>query len=110
MSFNKVDAPRYNKYIDECLQRLIDAKEYESDELLVALVRIQYLTERIYQLSLKNQMPDELPGLPAFPASVHFPVLQTEVEKLWSSLPEKIKNHCQWRYLSPRDPGLSPKS
>lgn len=100
MAFNKVDAPRYNKYIDECLQKLAEAKEYETDELLVALVRIQYLTERIYQLSLKTQMPDELPGLPTFPASVHFPVLQTEVEKLWSSLPEKLKTHCKQRWPS----------
>ena len=100
MAFSKVDSPRYTKYIDECLQKLQEAQEYDSDELLVALVRIQQLTERIHHLSLKNQMVDDLPGVPSFPASVYFPILQIEVERLWGALPGKLKSNCKWTDIS----------
>ncbi|KAK5124876.1 hypothetical protein LTR85_001066 [Meristemomyces frigidus] len=44
-SFKKIDALSYTKYMEDCLNSLVQAREHESDLLLVQIVRLQHLAE-----------------------------------------------------------------
>lgn len=44
-SFKKIDALSYTKYLDDRLNNLEQVKEYDSDLLLVQMVRLQHLAE-----------------------------------------------------------------
>ncbi|KAF2764246.1 hypothetical protein EJ03DRAFT_378776 [Teratosphaeria nubilosa] len=49
-SFKKMDSPKWTKYMTNCLDNLVQAREYDSDLLLVQLVRLQHLAEDITQV------------------------------------------------------------
>ncbi|KAJ5619479.1 hypothetical protein N7510_003463 [Penicillium lagena] len=93
LSFNKLESPRYTKHHDQCLNELKDAAEYETDELLVQLVRIQHLTERIFQFNHRDQFFVELIGvaLPETTVAGHLSAFQAELDSLENSLPKKLK-------------------
>ncbi|KAK9490421.1 hypothetical protein V1508DRAFT_424967 [Lipomyces doorenjongii] len=84
---------RYTKYFDQCLVELEEAAEYETDELLVHMVRIQHLTQRIFQINNRDQRVDKLPGIPRVPAAAYHTAFQTELARLRSSLPSKLRSN-----------------
>ncbi|EMD00141.1 hypothetical protein BAUCODRAFT_21795 [Baudoinia panamericana UAMH 10762] len=47
-SFKKLDAFAYSDHLHECLKQLEQRKEYESDLLLVQMVRLQRLAEEVH--------------------------------------------------------------
>ena len=84
----------YTKYIDQCLEELDDAAEYETDRLAVQLVRIQHLTNRIFHFHGRDQMTDdELPGIPVpqVSAVMRLEALQMELDRLRNALPLNLK-------------------
>ncbi|KAJ5999370.1 hypothetical protein N7451_007180 [Penicillium sp. IBT 35674x] len=95
LSFNKLDSPRYTKHHDQCLNELKDAAEYETDELLIQLVRIQHLTERIFQFNHRDQFLVESIGLalPETTAAAHLSAFQAELDQLQNSLSKKLKTN-----------------
>ncbi|KAK9250686.1 hypothetical protein V1507DRAFT_339903 [Lipomyces tetrasporus] len=95
LAFNKVESPKYTRHHEQCLNELEDAAEYETDGLLVQLVRIQHLTDRIFQFTHRDQMVDELPVLALPETTVHmrFSALQAELDRLEYSLPERLKSN-----------------
>ncbi len=58
--------------------------EYETDELLVQLVRIQQLTEKIFDFNHRDQFIVESIGvaLPETIAAAHISAFLTELERL----------------------------
>ncbi|KAJ5894130.1 hypothetical protein N7495_005821 [Penicillium taxi] len=46
----KIDAMRWNSYMEECLVVLTDGKECPEDEILVSLVKIQVIIDKVYHL------------------------------------------------------------
>ena len=70
--------------------------EYGTDNLLVELVRIQRLTERIFQVNRRDQLLDGLPGRtqPETPTATLLSALEEELDGQQSSLPHKLKNDC----------------
>ncbi|KAK4580131.1 hypothetical protein LTR86_000334 [Recurvomyces mirabilis] len=53
-SFKKIDAMPYTKFMDESLQVLEETREYDSDLLLVQLVRLQHLAEDTHTAETPN--------------------------------------------------------
>ncbi|RFU30234.1 hypothetical protein B7463_g6102, partial [Scytalidium lignicola] len=83
---------RYAKYLNQCLQELEDAAEYETDQLAVQLVRIQHLTEKIFYFHSRDQIVDELPGIPTVPTTARLEAFQIELDRLWNALPRSLKS------------------
>lgn len=98
LAFQRIDPPRYTAYIDQCLRELEADEEYESDLLLVHLVRIQHLSERIAQLHVKDNVGDELAGMARAPVSAYSSMFHTELEKFRASLPQHLVSHSQSLY------------
>ncbi|KAK0113821.1 hypothetical protein ONS95_014069 [Cadophora gregata] len=90
LTFNKGQSEKYTKYHDQCLQELEEASEYESDILLVHLVRIQHLIQRIADFNNRDQLPEELPGIVQTPASAYHAAFQTEIERHQVMLPPSL--------------------
>lgn len=95
LTFNKGESARYAKYNDQCLAELEEVAEYESDELLVQLVRIQHLTQKIFEVNNRDQLVDELPNIPNTPMSVYHTAFELELSRLRSSIPVNLKNNCK---------------
>ena len=83
---------RCNTDMQKYVVDLQTTNEYETDLLLVELIRIQCLEDRIYQLHGRDQAPEELPGLPVVPASVYIDAFKTEFDRLQMSIPAKFQS------------------
>ncbi|KAI0127084.1 hypothetical protein BJ170DRAFT_596643 [Xylariales sp. AK1849] len=92
-TFQRLQTPRYTPYIDQCLRELETAKEYESDLLLVQLVRIQHLADRISQLHSRDRMDDELPGIPRAPVTAYLNAFQTELDRFKAQIPRHLRKN-----------------
>lgn len=79
-------------YILECCQKLEEAAEYQSDILLIQLVRLQEIRYRMgrsfpYDDSNASRRPD-------VPVELFVRVWQKELETFWTSLPVDSQQHC----------------
>ena len=99
MTFNKIEPMRYTKHMDQCLNGLTAAAEYESDKVLVELVRSQHLSDRIYRFNSRNDLVDELPGIPITPVGVYREAFKVEIDRLRVSLSANLKSNCEFGVL-----------
>ncbi|KAI1464424.1 uncharacterized protein F4812DRAFT_211542 [Daldinia caldariorum] len=86
----RMEPPKFTPYIDQCLRELETDQEYETDSLLVHLVRIQHLSERISQLHVKDQDDSELTGIARASMAAYSSVFHTEIEKFKASVPRHL--------------------
>lgn len=92
VSFNRVESLRYTAYIQDCMKVLEDSREYESDITLLYLVRVQRLTERIFELYSNDKAVEDIPGLPSAPISAYIAAFQNEIDNMRANLPPKLQN------------------
>lgn len=92
-TFQKIDAARFTPYMEQCLRDLEKEKEYETDSLLAQLIRIQHLSDRIGQLHSKDQLDDNLPGIPRAPVSAYLNAFQTELDKFDAQIPRYLRSN-----------------
>lgn len=71
---------------------LENSREYESDITLLYLVRVQRLTERIFELNSKDKAVEDIPGLPSAPMSAYIAAFQNEIETMRNTLPPNLQN------------------
>ncbi|KAI1765634.1 hypothetical protein GGR53DRAFT_489111 [Hypoxylon sp. FL1150] len=93
LTFQRIEAPKYSLYIDQCLRELEADNEYETDTVLVHLVRAQQLSERIAQLHGKDLAGNEPPVMARAPVSAYSSILHTELEKFRNSLPPELTSN-----------------
>ncbi|KAK4549368.1 hypothetical protein LTR36_006365 [Oleoguttula mirabilis] len=89
-SFKKIDALSYTKYMDDCLNSLVEAREYDSDPLLVQMVRLQHLAEDTHTTET-----------PSAPMQMYVKAFEADLTKLKESDP--CKEDCtllKLQYLS----------
>ncbi|KAH8815995.1 hypothetical protein F5884DRAFT_829255 [Xylogone sp. PMI_703] len=92
LTFHKLDSARYTAYIDQCLIELAEGAEYKSDSLLIYMARIQYLTERIFNINSSRQhTSDNFPGVPKIPITIYHSASRQELENLEVSIPSDLK-------------------
>lgn len=96
LGFQRFESMRYTKYIQTCLSVLEQEREYETDTRLVALVRIQHLTERISQLNAPDDPTEEVLGLPTAPMSAYVSAFHTELDRIRLSLPHDLQNDSEY--------------
>ncbi|KAH7304327.1 hypothetical protein B0I35DRAFT_445530 [Stachybotrys elegans] len=90
MVVNQLGPARYTRYLDQCLNELEIAAEYETDQLAVELIRVQHVIEKIFQFHTRDQLVDELPGIPKASATIYLEAFQTELDTLCSALPTSL--------------------
>ncbi|KIW22422.1 uncharacterized protein PV07_12309 [Cladophialophora immunda] len=84
---------RYTRYLDQCLQELESAAEYETDQLAGQLVRVQHLTEQIFHFHTGDQLVNELPAIPKAAAAEYLDAFQAELDRLRNDLRPNLKTH-----------------
>ena len=80
------------QHVLECCQKLEEAGEYQSDALLVQLVRLQEIRYRMsrsfpYDDSHASRKPDA-------PVEMFVRAWQNELETFWASLPTESQQNC----------------
>ncbi|KAG6041650.1 hypothetical protein E4U41_003088 [Claviceps citrina] len=91
-NFNRIESLTFTPYIQESLKVLENAREYESDITLFFLVRVQRLTERIFELNSKDRPQEDIPGIPSAPMSAYMAAFQGEMDRIHQSLPTGLQN------------------
>ncbi|KAK7716727.1 hypothetical protein SLS63_011039 [Diaporthe eres] len=81
---------RFSKYTRQCLDDLDKASEYESDLLLVHLVKVQRLTERIHNWMSQEDEEDDVSVCLKAPAAAYQVAFHGEIDRLQSSLPASL--------------------
>ena len=93
VGFQKTDPMRFSTYIQQCLRELESANECDSDRLLVQLVRIQHLTQKIHEMTIRADSPDEVPGIPKALVSAYQRAFQGELDRVHSFLSDDLKEN-----------------
>ncbi|KAI5865679.1 hypothetical protein GGS23DRAFT_603235 [Durotheca rogersii] len=93
LTFQRTDSPKYTTYIERCVGDLEADNEYETDSLLVHLVRIQHLSERISQLYNNRWGNDGPTGIAHAPISAHAVLFHAELEQVRASVPQHLKSN-----------------
>ena len=96
LAFQRLDPIRYTPYLDQCMKDLEASREYETDYLIVSLVRIQHLTERISQLHAKEHLQQDLQDIARAPMNVYLDAFQQELDKFKGSLPRGLQSNSEW--------------
>ncbi|ORY55884.1 uncharacterized protein BCR38DRAFT_402951 [Pseudomassariella vexata] len=92
LAFQRVETLTFTPYMKQCVQDLETDREYETDVLLVQLVRIQHLSDRIAQVHAKDQHHDDLPGIPRAPLTAYLNAFQTELDKYKAQIPRHLRS------------------
>ncbi|KAH7369741.1 hypothetical protein BKA65DRAFT_561029 [Rhexocercosporidium sp. MPI-PUGE-AT-0058] len=116
LTFNKGQSDKFTKYHEQCLEELEIFAEYDSDILLVQIVRIQHLTQKIVDFNNRDQLPDVLPGIVEMPASAYHAAFMTELERLREGVNPSLRenylltNHLNTLHLRLYEPLLQDSS
>lgn len=87
---------KFSKYLKRCLQDLEASPEYESDKILVHLVKIQRLTEQIHNWVSRVDEEDDIPNMPRAPLAAYQGAFEVEIERQRQSLPASLKENSQF--------------
>lgn len=90
--FGRLEPMRYTSYVQECVKALESGKEYESDTVLVFLVKIQHLIQRVAELNPTDTTIEEFSSIPKAPASAYVSAYQHELDRLHAELPPYLKD------------------
>jgi hypothetical protein len=94
---------RLTPYIQQCMRELEQSKEYESDQLLVAYVRMQNLVDRIAQVNSQGDTEEEM-SIPRAPRSAYTSAFQAELDKIRNNMPKSVRNSSEHPRLSANHP------
>ena len=84
---SKLDSMRHNSHIEDCLQAVAAAEEYETDILLVQIVKLQKIVEEIRVSGLHNQ--SSLKGS----VEMYVRSFQAVLQEYKSALPAKLQQN-----------------
>ncbi|KAK7995879.1 hypothetical protein PG991_015346 [Apiospora marii] len=93
LSYQRVEQGKYTSYIERCVKELEAANEYETDLLLVQLMRIQRLSDKISCLHNKTEDEIELPAIPRAPTSAYLGAFQAELDKFKAHIPRHLRSN-----------------
>jgi hypothetical protein len=83
---------RWTSYSNECLQVLETQKEFESDALLVQLVKLRLIFERVNELHWSSSSNENNIPMKA-PAEFYLRSLETSLQDLKSKIPRELLNN-----------------
>jgi hypothetical protein len=89
LSVKRTEGLAFSSYIEFCCQTLQERAEHESDIVLVALVRLEFLIHPIDELlSKKSSMEDH-----SAPIAMHIRSIRANLDRFWSSIPANIQQN-----------------
>jgi hypothetical protein len=77
--------------MNQCSRDLEDAGEYNSDKLVIHLVRIQRLTEKVFNFHGNDSLVDEQLNLPGPSTMTRLEAFRLELDSLQEALPISLK-------------------
>lgn len=99
---------QWTTYMGKCCESLIQSHEYETDLLLVALVKMQHVTDRVFSIMPCHSYDYQDPTLAVFRAPFDMAIggVRKEMEAFANSQPEIVKQSSKfdlcpsiiWRY------------
>lgn len=94
LCFQKTEPMRFTPYIRQCLLELEEAKEVPSDATLVALVRMQQLTEKMSAFNSREEsFDDDMPCYPRAPKAAYKIAFKIELDQLVATLSPEVRKH-----------------
>lgn len=97
LGYGKTQPMRFTRYLDQCLRDLEVATEYESDEQLVSMVRIQHLMERLAELGEEGEPTEEVSAIPTMPTprEAIISACQMELDRIQEGLSPRLKSDSE---------------
>jgi hypothetical protein len=92
MALQRIEPARFTRYMGQCLRKLENSAEYESDLMLVHLVRTQKLSDRIAALK-RDDFIDDLPGIPQLPLGAYYQKFQRDLDDAEARLPSRPRTN-----------------
>ncbi|KAH6658497.1 hypothetical protein BKA67DRAFT_214989 [Truncatella angustata] len=83
---------RWTVYADECLERLETEKEFESDALLVQLVKLRLISERVKDLPWSSPIT-KIESATTIPASFYVQSLEAQLKDFKAKIPPSQANN-----------------
>lgn len=99
LTWNRMHGAVFTRHLQQCQQDMEEAPEYDTDGLLVELIKIQNLTERIFRFNHREELLDAMPGLLSpqeSDAMLYIATYKMELEGLRSSVPAWLDTNCQF--------------
>ncbi|KAJ2902847.1 hypothetical protein MKZ38_000041 [Zalerion maritima] len=95
VAFSRLESLTYSRYVEDCLQALESAREYESDGVLVTLIRVQRLTAEIHLLHTgeSNELNPAPSLLPKASHAAYVAAFQMELDRIRGSLPRSLRSN-----------------
>jgi hypothetical protein len=90
MTFSKLDSIRYASHIEDCLQVVVAAAEYDTDIFLVQKVKLQKIVEEVRFSGLHND--SSLKG----PVGMYVSSFQAALQEYKSALPANLQQNSQY--------------
>jgi hypothetical protein len=102
MSIKKTDGIQYSSYMDYNCKVLEKANEYETDQLLVAFVRLQVISEsynrNVLSKSKESRDSDDLKT----PSWMYVKAFRKELQDLWKSFSPNLQQNGQFPHQTAR--------
>lgn len=94
-NLDRIDTLRWTPHMSECVHQLTDAKECESDLILVALVKLQLIVERMRQSPLhEREIGRDVVSKP--PAPFYVKALQADLDDVKRLVPSELQNSSRF--------------
>lgn len=87
---SKGQSLRWTAYFDDCLRVLQDTKEFESDEILVQILKFRLVSEKVIDSSFAGVAGQGLSE--TIPATFYVKSLKSELDKAASTIPSRLVN------------------
>ena len=85
---------KYSSYIKTCLRELQENREYETDIILGHMVRLQNLSEKITEITQRDEGSDDI-AIPRAPVTAYISTFQGELDKIQGSISKTMKNNSK---------------
>ena len=83
----------FTGYLNQCCDALLEAHEYESDKLLVALVRMQRLVDRVHAVFPNPEADSEASRMFSAPLHMAIATIRKELDALVEKAAPEIENN-----------------
>jgi len=98
--FQKLEPPRWTFYLEECVQKLAQNEECQTDRLLACLVQLQLINDKTAQAPWYDRSTELL--TPRAPAIFYLKALETQLQDFKSAVPQDLlQNGMPCRSPSP---------
>ncbi|KAM5369724.1 hypothetical protein ACJZ2D_008871 [Fusarium nematophilum] len=105
--FRRGTPMHWSNHLAQCCDALFEAREYESDMYIIALVRMQNTADRAYTIVPAVGWQDPSPPILRAPVAMAIGSVHRELDTLCKFQPESVKRNSKYPPLLPLPPTIS---